>query len=152
MLGNGGGIHRAPHGLLGSRRPCQPVVREGVQPGEVLVDGLRERERIELRLERREVGHLQRIGLRAALDALEGGLGAVVRAANPRPDADLAHELDRGQEQVLEEAEVLPVERVHRGHGRGRVVPDVAQELPDVGPVLLLDGARCRPSCTAAPG
>ena len=115
------------------------MVRKGVQTTELLVDGLREGEGIELRPERRELGHLRRIGLGAGLDAVEGGLRAAVDPPDPGPHADLLCELDRRQKQVLEEPEVLPVERVHGGHGGGGIVAHVAQELPDVRPVLLLD-------------
>jgi hypothetical protein len=95
------------------------MVRKSVQAPELLVDGLRKGEGIELRPERRELGHLRRIGLGAGLDAVEGGLRAGVDPPDPGPHADSLHELGRGQEQILEEAEVLPVERVHGGYGAG---------------------------------
>ena len=92
------------------------MVREGVQAAELLVDGLGESEGVELRLERRELDDLRWIRRGAGLDALERGLGAVVHAADARADAHFAHELDRGQEQVLEQAQLLAIERVHGGH------------------------------------
>jgi hypothetical protein len=72
------------------------MVREGVEAAELVIDGLREDERIELGTERGELGHLGGIRLRAGLDAVEGGLRAIVHAPDPGPHADLPHELDRG--------------------------------------------------------
>ena len=46
-------------------------------------------------------------------------------------------ELDGGQEQVLEEAQLVPVERVERRDGGGRVVAEVPDELAHVRPILL---------------
>jgi len=63
----------------------------------------------------------------------------IVLPTQAGPDALLAPQLDRGQEQVLEESELVPIEIVERGPRGRRVVADVTHELGDVGPVLLLD-------------
>src|SRR5438552_285540 len=75
----------------------------------------------------------------AGLDALEGCARGIVAAALARPDAFLAEELDRGQEQILEETELVTVEVVERRDRARRVVAVVAHELADMGPVLLLN-------------
>ena len=83
------------------------VMREGGQPAQLLVDGLREGEWIEPRPEGRELGDLRRVGLGARLDALEGGLGAIVHAADAGPHPGFADELHGRQEQVLEEPQLM---------------------------------------------
>jgi len=74
----------------------------------------------------------------ARFHALERRPWLVVAPADPRPDPRLLDQLDRRQTQVLQEAQVL-VQRIDRGQRRVRVVPDVAEELPHVRPILLFD-------------
>jgi len=60
----------------GSRRQRHgTVMREGVQPAQLLVDGFREGERIELRPEGRELGDLRRVGLGHAWTRSKGVCG-----------------------------------------------------------------------------
>jgi len=68
------------------------------------------------------------IGFGAGLQALERGARRVVAAAEAGADALLTHELDRGQEEVLKEAQWVPVEVVQRGDGGRRVVAEVADQ------------------------
>ncbi len=131
-------LHRREIGV-GVRRGRGPVVGEGVEAFERVVDGLGELERIQALLERHELGDLHGIGFRARPPSLQGRLRAVVDPAHARAHPDFLDELDRGEKEVLEEPELVTVEVVHRVEGLGGVVADVAQELPDVGPVLLLD-------------
>jgi hypothetical protein len=77
--------------------------------------------------------------LRASEDPLQGGAGRVVPAPDARAHPLLTEQLDRRQEQVLEQPQLLPVESLDRGLRGEAVVAHVAQELADVGPVLLLD-------------
>src|SRR5262245_6404448 len=63
----------------------------------------------------------------------------LVAAADAGAHARFAQQLDRGQEEVLQQAQVPPVERVNGGLGHGGVVAHIAEEFADVGPVLLLD-------------
>ena len=114
-------------------------MREGGQPAQLLVDGLGEREGVEGGPEVLEVSHAHRHGLRAGLDTLEGGLGAIVHAMDPSPHPGFADKLHGRQEQILEEPQLVLIERVQGGHRLGRVVPEIPHEFPDVGPVLLLD-------------
>ena len=82
-------------------------MREGGQPAQMLVDGLRKREGVEGGPEVLEVGHPHRHGLGAGLDALERGLGAIVHAADAGPHPGFAEEFHRRQEQVLEEPQLM---------------------------------------------
>jgi len=66
-------------------------------------------------------------------------VGRVVAAPEAGADPLLADELHRGLDQVLKQPQLLAVQGVNRRLGRGAVIADVAQELADVGPVLLLD-------------
>ena len=84
-------------------------------------------------------GDLHRVGPGAGLHALERRLGRSYTRRTRAPTRTLRTQLHRRQEQVLEEAEVLTVEAVHRGHRRGGVVADVAHQPAHVRPVLLLD-------------
>src|SRR5712692_5292580 len=52
--------------------------------------------------------------VRASAEPLEGGLRGLIGAAEARADADLALELDRGQEEVLKQAQLVAVKVVHR--------------------------------------
>ncbi len=114
---------------------------EGVDPLELLVDRPGEGERIQAVALPPQLRCHARVDLRASEHPFEGRARRVVAPPNSGPDPLLAHELDRGQEEVLEEPELVPVEGIDGGAGLGGVVAHVAQELADVGPVLLLDGA-----------
>src|SRR2546426_5557692 len=63
-------------------------------------------------------------------------------SAQPRADALFADELHGGQEKILEQAELVAVERVDRGERGGRVVAEIAEQLADVGPEI--GRASCR--------
>src|SRR5437016_5082096 len=63
----------------------------------------------------------------------------MVAPAQTRADPLFARELHRGQEQVLEQPQLVGVERVHRRARRRRVIAHVPEELADVRPVLLFD-------------
>ena len=112
-------------------------VGEGEDALELLVDGGGQRERIEVGALALELSGGRGSHLRAGEDAVQGRAREVVAAADAGPDAFLGAELDRGQEEILEEAQLVAVEGVDRGLGGRAVVAEVAQELADVGPVLL---------------
>ena len=69
------------------------MVSEGVEARKLGVDGRCEHEGIEGGPEVLEVGDPHGVRLGAGLDTLEGGLGAVVDAADPGPHPGLADEL-----------------------------------------------------------
>jgi hypothetical protein len=112
------------------------VIGEGEDGLELPVDRLGEPEGIEAIAERHEGGDLGMVAVGAGEHPLEGGAGGVVTATHARADALLADQLDGGQEEVLEEAELAAVEGVDRREGGGRVVAEVAEQLADVGPIL----------------
>src|SRR5262245_16215420 len=113
--------------------------RQRQKPFNLPVDRLGQREGIELIPERDPRRDRRRIGRRARLEALERSARRFVPAPAPGPDALLAQELDGGQEEILEQPELVAVEGVQRRHRRRGVVAEIPHELPHVGPVLLLD-------------
>src|SRR2546426_5758769 len=115
------------------------MIGEGGESLELTVDRLGARKGVEARAERHEGGDLRAVDIGAREHALQGGAWGVVASAQPRADALFADELDGGQEEVLEEAELMAVERVDGGEGGERVIPEIAEQFADVGPVLLLD-------------
>src|SRR6266403_4966196 len=106
---------------------------------ELLVDGAGQREGIESLAVAVESSDDLRAHVASGEHPLEGRAGRIVPAADPRADPLFAHELHRGQEQVLEQPQLVGVERVHRGARRRRVIAYVPEELADVRPVLLFD-------------
>src|SRR5262245_57804761 len=96
-------------------------------------------ERIQARAQGLQLGGVRGRNLRAGEHALQRGQRRIVAAPDASAHARLATELDGGQEQVLEPAQLAAVERVDRGLGGGSVVAHVPEQLADVGPVLLLD-------------
>ena len=66
------------------------------------------------------------------------GVRGVIAATEAGADAALLDQLHRGEKQVLQQAQLL-VEPIDRGERRRRVIPHVAQQLPHVRPILLLD-------------
>ena len=120
-----------------ARGPCGR--RQDHELLDLPIDGRGEGERIELIAKPHERDHGLGIRLGARLDSLERRARSIVAATKARPDPFFAEELDRGQEEVVEEPQLVPIERVQRHHGRRGVVPPVPHELADVRPVLLLD-------------
>ena len=126
------------------------MIREGIDPREVAVNARRERERIEPVPLAHERHHLRGVGLRAGLDALQRGLRRVVVPAQAGADAFFALEFHRRQKEILQQPQV-GLHIVHRCEGRRRVIPHIAHQLPDMGPVLLFDMRVVVLHCTAAP-
>jgi hypothetical protein len=114
------------------------VIGEGDDGLELPVDGRGEREGIEAVAEGHEGGDLRVIDVGAREHALERGARGGVATAEAGPDPFFAEELDGGQEEVLEQAELEPVEGVDRPEGGGRVGAEVAEQLAHRGPVLRL--------------
>ena len=113
---------------------CHPV-----DPIKLLVNGLGERKRVQGLQERFKLGDLAGIGLGASTDPLERGLGGVVDPFKLGSHPDLAYEFYRGLIQVLIQPQLISVQVVHGGKSLLGIVANIAQELSDVGPVLLLD-------------
>jgi len=86
-----------------------------------------------------EFGNALRVGSSASAEPLERSLRRLIAAAQARADAELAVEFDRGQEEVLEEAQFVAIEIVAGRPSLRGIVAQVAEQSADVGPVLLLD-------------
>src|SRR2546429_660897 len=106
---------------------------------ELLVDGAGQREGIEPLAVPAQLRDDLRAQVGAGEHPLEGRAGRIVAPAQTRADPLFARELHRGQEQVLEQPQLVGVERVHRRARRRRVIAHVPEELADVRPVLLFD-------------
>ena len=83
------------------------MIGEGEDGLELPVDRLGEGEGIQTIAEGDERVDLGLVDLRAGEDALQGRAWGIVASAEPGADALFAHELDGGQEEVLEQAELV---------------------------------------------
>lgn len=88
------------------------MIGERLEALELLIDGLREDEGVEALAEGEQGRDLRPIMLRGGLDPVERHLGGVVATAQARPDPQLGDEFDRGQEEGLEQPELVSVERI----------------------------------------
>ena len=79
------------------------------EPVELPVDRLGQGERVQLIPQGHELSHGRDIRVRRGLHPLERRAGRVVQPAQARTDALLADELDRGQEEVLEQPELVAI-------------------------------------------
>src|SRR2546425_6386277 len=93
------------------------MIGEGIEALELVIDGLGEGKWIEAIPQGGQGRNRGGIAARGRLHSLERRAGGVVAPAEARADALLAHELDRGQEQVLEQAQLVAVEIVYCGQG-----------------------------------
>ena len=82
---------------------------------------------------------LRLVAARARPQPIERGLRAIVGALEPGADALLAPQLHRGLEQIHHQAQFVAVEIIEQADGGWAVVAVPANQLADVGPVLLLD-------------
>ncbi len=123
------GGHRAG---LGARLACHAI-----QPIELLVDPLREGERIGLRQHPAQGCDFLRIGLRARAHPLKRRLRSVIATDPSRALPDFAQEFHRRLEQGLEQPQV-GIQRVEGLQRLRTVVAIPADELAHMGPVLLL--------------
>ncbi len=124
----------------GVRPGAVATVGEAMDLGEFLVDRLGKGKGIYALaklLQRRDGGRVHPLRRR---QVIEGSLRGVVAPGEAGTAADLADQFPRWLKQIHHEAELVAVEVVDRGKRLGRIVPVPAQELPDVRPVLLLDG------------
>ena len=87
---------------VGPSRQCE-------KPVELPVDRLGQGERVQLIPQGHELSHGRDIRVRRGLHPLERRAGRVVQPAQARTDALLADELDRGQEEVLEQPELVAI-------------------------------------------
>ena len=86
-----------------------------------------------------ELFDLLAVGTRHLSEPVQRGSRLIVPPDFARSLADGPDELDRRLEQVHVEPELIGVEVVERRDGLRRLVAVPADELADVGPVLLLD-------------
>ena len=103
------------------------------------LNGSRQLKRIQLLLESFQFGHPLWIRGGRITNPLKRGLRPFIDASNAGADTDLARQLDRGQEQVLEEAQLVAIEVIHGLQRWPRVIAPIAQQPPHMRPVLLLN-------------
>lgn len=103
------------------------------------IDDLRKVEGIEGVAQLFQLSYFQGISLFPSTDSLERGLRLIVNSFQLGAHTHLAHQLDRREEEVLEEPQLVTVEFVHRFDGSPGVIALVAEQFADMSPVLLLD-------------
>jgi hypothetical protein len=81
----------------------------------------------------------ERIGLFGCEEPLVRGFGLVIYFLDLGTDADFLDQFDGRLEVVLEEPEFVLIEVIDGLHRLLGVIADIAQDLPDMGVVLLLD-------------
>lgn len=113
------------------------LVRHAIQPIELLVDPLREGERIGLRQHPAQGRDFLRIGLRARTHPLKRRLRSVIATDQSGTLPDFCQEFHRRLEQVLEQPQV-GIQRVEGLQRLRTVLAIPADELAHMGPVLLL--------------
>ncbi len=133
-VGTGAGITAVRVGSVGPARRGQVYERL-----DLAIDRLGQGEGIELIPQPHQRRHGLRIRLGTRLDPFERRARHIVVATQAGAHALLGHQLHRRQEEVVEEPQLVLIQRVQGGHRGGRVIPPVAHELADVRPVLLLD-------------
>src|SRR3989442_1673796 len=124
-------------GRDGARRGALPMIGEGIEALELVIDGLGEGKWIEAIPQGGQGRNRGGIAARGRLHSLEGRAGGVVAPAEARADALLAHELDRGQEQGLEQAQLVAGKKVCSGQGGRGGGLGVAPEVAGGGPIFL---------------
>ena len=116
-----------------------PGTGEPVAALELLLDGVGEHEGIQPVPLASELGGDLGANVWAREDPLQRCLRGIVAAPDARADPHLGEQLDRGQEEILQEPQLVTVQGVDRGLSHRAVVTHVAQELADTSAVLLLD-------------
>jgi hypothetical protein len=114
-------------------------IGERVDAVELLLDGPRQGEGIQAIALAAERGRPGGVEAARGEHPLQRRPGRIVAAPDARADALLPEQLHGGQKEILEQPQLLAVQSVDGGAGDQGVVAHVAQQLANVGPVLLFE-------------